>query len=74
MNNTLSKKIGQCDTTFNFKEVNEVRNIMDNLKNKQGHDLYGLNIKIIKGIKNQLIIPLINLMNICFKQIFLEQS
>lgn len=73
MNNPLDflKKMSLTpNTSFNFTEVsfNEVRDIVDNLKNKQSRDLYGFNIKIIKAIKNQIIIPLTKLINICFKQ------
>lgn len=56
------------DDGFSFREVgfNEVRNVIDQLKNKKSRDIYGLNVKIIKSIKNLILVPLTKLINSCF--------
>lgn len=55
---------------FSFKEVsyNDVRTVIDSLKNKTSRDIYNLNINLIKGVKNLLIIPLTRLINMCIRQ------
>lgn len=57
-------------TSFSFSEVsfNEVRDVIDSLKNKHSRDIFGLNIKLIKTVKNCIIIPLTKLINLCFQQ------
>lgn len=52
--------------TFSFLEVtfNQVRNYIDKIKSKSSSDIYGLNIKIIKNVKNLIINQLTNLINI----------
>lgn len=54
---------------FSFKEVTfiEVRDILDNLKNKKSSDIYGLTVDMIKTIKNVIIVPLTKLINQCIK-------
>lgn len=54
---------------FSFREVNytEVRDIIDSLKNNDSRDIYGLNVPLIKTIKNFMIIPLTKLINECLK-------
>lgn len=47
---------------------NEVREIINSLKNKHSKDIYGFSVDIIKCIKNLIIIPLTKLINICFKE------
>nr|CAI5870105.1 unnamed protein product [Callosobruchus analis] len=55
---------------FDFDHVtyNEVRDIIDSLKNKNSRDIYGFNIKLVKTIKNIILIPLTNLINLCLKE------
>lgn len=64
---------------FKFREVSyiEVRDAIDNIKNKSSKDIYDMNIILIKSLKNLLIIPLTKLINnsiikgiypSCFKQ------
>lgn len=58
-----------CDN-FSFKEVsfNDVREIIDNLKTKKSCDIYGLSVQTILSIKNQIVIPLTKLINICISE------
>nr|CAI5834912.1 unnamed protein product [Callosobruchus analis] len=55
---------------FNFEDVTyiEIRDIIDNLKNKQSCDIYGLNVNLIKSVKDCIIFPLTKMINLCFKQ------
>lgn len=52
---------------FRFREVTyvEVRDIVNSLRNSQSKDIYGLNITLIKTIKDLIIIPLTKLINEC---------
>nr|CAI5847843.1 unnamed protein product [Callosobruchus analis] len=54
-------------SAFTFEEVtfNEVRDIINNLKNKNSRDIDGLSVKLIKSVKNILIAPLTKLINSC---------
>lgn len=53
---------------FQFSHVtfNQVRDIINSLKNKKSKDVYGLSVPLIKSVKNILIIPLTKLINLCF--------
>lgn len=55
---------------FSFKSTtfNEVRNKISNLKNSKSSDCYDLNTKIIKTIKNLIVLPLTKLINHCIAQ------
>ncbi|VEN37552.1 unnamed protein product, partial [Callosobruchus maculatus] len=55
---------------FNFEEVTyiEMRDIIDSLKNKHSRDIYGLNVNLIKSVKDCIILPLTKMINLCFKQ------
>lgn len=55
--------------TSAFREVtfNEVREVINGLKNKSSYDIYGLNLKLIKTAKNCILLPLTKLINLCFK-------
>ena len=55
---------------FQFCEVsyNEIRDIVNSLKNKNSRDKYGMNVKLIKSILNVILIPLTNLINLCIKK------
>nr|CAI5859327.1 unnamed protein product [Callosobruchus analis] len=57
---------------FDFDHVtyNEVRDIIDSLKNKNSRYIYGFNIKLVKTIKNIILIPLTNLIEGIFPQVF----
>nr|CAI5822017.1 unnamed protein product [Callosobruchus analis] len=50
---------------FNFEDVTyiEIRDIIDNLKNKQSCDIYGLNVNLIKALKDCIIFPLTKMIN-----------
>lgn len=63
-------QIKRPPVSFNFTEVtfNEVREIINSLKNKGGRDIFGLNVKWIKPVKNILIVSLTKLINFCFKE------
>lgn len=52
---------------FGFREVtfNQVREIIDKLKNKPSCDIYGLNVKLLKTAKNCILLPLTKLINLC---------
>lgn len=67
--NTLSK-LKTSKNTFNFSQVtlNEVRDVIDNVKNKNGSDIYDLNIKLVKTVKNIIISPLTKLINMCITE------
>jgi hypothetical protein len=56
-----------CIKGFSFKQVTfiEVRDCINNFKNKRSRDIYGLNIELIKMVKNILITPLTKLFNLC---------
>nr|CAI5823723.1 unnamed protein product [Callosobruchus analis] len=53
--------------TFSFKEVSysDVRGVMSGLRNSSSRDTYGLNVKVIKTIKNLISIPLTKIINRC---------
>ena len=55
---------------FNFKLVthNNVREAIDSIKNKNSKDIFGLNIILVKSIKNFIISPLCKLINLCIKE------
>ena len=57
---------------FVFSEItfNEMRDVIDNLKNKSSRDMFGLSVKLLKIIKNLIIIPLTKLTNlsVCFSK------
>lgn len=57
---------------FTFRQItyNETRIIINKLKNKKSFDIYNLNIIVIKRIKNEIIIPLTNLINQAIKDTF----
>lgn len=54
---------------FSFREVSyiEVRDIINSLKNNESRDIYGLNITLLKTIKDLILIPLTNLINECLR-------
>lgn len=54
---------------FTFREVtyNEVRDIINNLKNTKSKDPYNFTVKIIKSLINLIIIPLTKLINLCIR-------
>ena len=56
--------------SFSFSEVsfNEVRDIINKLKNKDSRDIYGLNVKIIKSVKNLILVPITKLVNFCIRE------
>lgn len=58
------------DTPFFFSGVSpvEIRDVIDGLKNKHSSDVFGLNVKLIKSVKNQLIGPLTKLINQSFRE------
>ncbi|XP_050294198.1 uncharacterized protein LOC126734556 [Anthonomus grandis grandis] len=62
--------IPKHDIVFSFNEVsyNKVRDIISSLKNKNSKDIFGLNVKILKSITNEIIVPLTNLINLCLKE------
>lgn len=55
---------------FKFKQVsyNMVRGKLCGLKNSKSRDCYGLNAGIIKTLKNLIIYPLTNLINLCISE------
>lgn len=56
---------------FSFSEVsfNEVRDIITQLKNKNSRDIFGLNVKIVKAVKNLILLPLTKLINLCIREV-----
>lgn len=66
----IMKEVARPNRDFTFKEVtyNNVRDIISNLKNKKGVDLYGFNVRIIKSIKNLIIVPFTKLINLCIRE------
>lgn len=50
---------------FAFNEVtfNDIRDILDGLENKSSKDIYVLDVKIVKCIKNIILVPLTKLVN-----------
>lgn len=55
---------------FSFREVTyvEVRDAINNLKNKTSKDIYDMNIMLIKSLKDILIIPITKLINLSIKE------
>lgn len=58
------------DVVFDFGEVtiNEVRDVMGSLKNKDSKDISGLSVRIIKVIRELIIVPLTKLINLIFRE------
>lgn len=56
--------------SFSFREVtyNEVRDAINELKNKHSKDFYDLDIMLIKSLKDMLITPLTKLFNQCIRE------
>ncbi|VEN62897.1 unnamed protein product [Callosobruchus maculatus] len=54
-----------ADTVFDFKEIsfNQLRDIINKIKNTPSKDAFSLNIRIIKNVKNIILIPLTKLIN-----------
>lgn len=54
---------------FQFHElsINEVRDIIKQLKNKKSKDFYGINAKIVKSLANIIVYPLTKLLNMCIR-------
>lgn len=54
---------------FKFKEVtyNEIRDIINEIKNCKSKDPYDINTRIIKTVKNLIVFPLTNLINQCIR-------
>lgn len=64
----IKPNLGNSDALlFRAVTFNEVRDIIQSLKNKNSRDIYGLNVKLIKSIKNLIVIPLTKLINICLQ-------
>lgn len=55
---------------FAFSNIsfNDIRNIINNLKNKQSLDAFNMSVTILKTIKNIIIIPLTKLINQCIAE------
>ena len=60
----------QQNFIFNFREItfNEVRDTINKLSNKKSKDIYGMNMFLIKRIKNVLILPLTKFFNLCIRE------
>lgn len=56
--------------TFKFREVGfiEVRETLNELKSNGSKDIYDMNYKIIKYVKDILIVPLTKLFNMCIRE------
>lgn len=54
---------------FKFREVsyNEVRDIINGLRNSRSKDPYDINVHIIKSLKDIIVYPLTNLINQCIR-------
>nr|CAI5867089.1 unnamed protein product [Callosobruchus analis] len=61
-----SAKFNTPDAQFSFSEVtfNQVRDIINQLKNKNSRDVFGMSVSLIKSIKNLIITPLTKLINL----------
>ena len=60
----------ELENAFAFREItfNNIRSIIENLKNSNSKDPYRINVKIIKVLKNNIIIPLTKLINLCIRR------
>lgn len=58
------------DEEFKFGDVgfNEVRDVILNLKNKDSRDKFGFSVRIIKMIRELILIPLTKIINLCFRE------
>lgn len=56
--------------TFAFSEMtfNQIRDIINKLKNKNSKDIYGHNVKIIKSVLDLILVPLTKIINFCIKE------
>ena len=59
----------KLNTHFYFSEVScvTVRDTINSLKNKKSRDIYGMNVEIIKSVKDVIVVPLTRLVNLCIK-------
>lgn len=55
--------VGNSSFAFSSATYIEVRNIIDSLKNKDSKDIFGFSVKIIKIIKDLIVVPLTKLIN-----------
>lgn len=62
-----TNEINIARSNFKFKEVtfNQVRSIVNNLKNSKSKDPFSITVKIIKTLLNIIIVPLTKLINMC---------
>lgn len=58
-----------CDSSFTFRQVSfiEVRDAVNKLKNKTSSDIFGMNYKMIKHIKELILVPITKLFNSIIK-------
>ena len=72
LHTALSSSVGvpYPKNSFCFTEVtyNEVRDVIDAFKNNSSSDIYGLNMRLLKSVKNIIIGPLTKLVNECFRK------
>lgn len=59
------KVVSSWMVNLTFNEISEVtmRDRIDDMENKNSKDVYELNVKIIKYLKNIIIVPLTRLIN-----------
>ena len=62
--------LDKCRHSFTFGEItyNEVRDIINDIKNKKSSDIYGMTVTLIKTVKNIIIPPLTKLINQCISE------
>lgn len=62
--------VGSASVGFSFREFTymEVRDAIDDIKNKSSRDIYNLSFSLIKKVKNLLIIPITKLLNMCLRE------
>ena len=66
----ITHGVSMPNSLFSFRKVTfiEVREIIRKLKNKNSKDLMGLNVTLIKSIKEIILYPLTKIINLCLQQ------
>lgn len=66
----LSTNCKSMNCKFSFHEVsfNNVRDCLSNMKNTNSRDIYGLNVQVLKSVKDILISPITKLINYCLRE------
>lgn len=67
---TFLNNVIKPNSAFSFREVsfNNVRDVLNQLSNKRSRDIYGLNVRLLRSVKNEILAPLTKLINLCLER------